>query len=169
MFELNLTKSWEIKFELLLRAGMGKVRPAGQIRPADAFGPACRVVNSTLASNFRRQIQTWSSYLLKSSARSCRNCFETATDKKKLPTPASGFPQPCHLTVLSPYPCQVFDPYLLDQAWATSGPRATYGPPSTLTWPASYVWNFLTNDFHVENMLKIQKNICFITKRTLKI
>jgi len=27
----------------------------------------------------------------------------------------------------------------LDQAWATSGPRATYGPPSTLMWPASYI------------------------------
>ncbi len=26
-----------------------------------------------------------------------------------------------------------------DQAWATSGPRATYGPPSTLVWPASYI------------------------------
>ncbi len=31
----------------------------------------------------------------------------------------------------------------LEQAWATSGPRATYGPPSTLMWPASYIWIFL--------------------------
>ena len=29
--------------------------------------------------------------------------------------------------------------YTLGQAWATSGPRATYGPPSTLMWPASYI------------------------------
>jgi hypothetical protein len=26
---------------------------------------------------------------------------------------------------------------LLEQAWATSGPRATCGPPSTLMWPAN--------------------------------
>jgi hypothetical protein len=25
----------------------------------------------------------------------------------------------------------------LEQAWATSGPRATYGPPSTLMWPTN--------------------------------
>ncbi len=31
------------------------------------------------------------------------------------------------------------DDLKLKQAWATSGPRATYGPPSTLMWPASYI------------------------------
>ncbi len=30
----------------------------------------------------------------------------------------------------------------LNQAWATSGLRATYGPLSTLMWPASYIWIF---------------------------
>jgi len=35
--------------------------------------------------------------------------------------------------------------YCLDQAWATSGPRATYGPPSTLMWPASYIWKCLNS------------------------
>jgi hypothetical protein len=29
--------------------------------------------------------------------------------------------------------------YRIYQAWATSGPRATYGPPSTLMWPSSYI------------------------------
>ena len=52
----------------------------------------------------------------------------------------------------------------LQQAWATSGPRATCGPPSTLMWPASYVWSFLTRYFYFENMLKI----CFIVKITLR-
>ena len=39
------------------RAGMGKVRPAGQIRPTDVFCSACGVVNSTLASYFQCTIR----------------------------------------------------------------------------------------------------------------
>ena len=45
----------------------------------------------------------------------------------------------------------------LDQAWATSGPRATCDPPSTLMWPASYVWSFLTSNVDIEHILIIQK------------
>jgi len=45
----------------------------------------------------------------------------------------------------------------LDQAWATSGPRATYGPPSTLMWPASYIWSFLNSYIDYENTLNIKK------------
>jgi len=33
----------------------------------------------------------------------------------------------------------------LNQAWATSGPRATSDPPSTLMWPASYIRTFLNS------------------------
>ena len=49
----------------------------------------------------------------------------------------------------------------LVQAWATSGPRATCGPPSILMWPASYVESFLTSYFDIESMLKIQEMSSF--------
>ena len=42
------------------KAGVGKLWPAGRIRPADAFCPARGVVNSTLASYFPCKNQTWS-------------------------------------------------------------------------------------------------------------
>jgi len=45
----------------------------------------------------------------------------------------------------------------LVQAWTTSGPRATYGPPSTLMWPASYIRSFLNNYWDYENALNIKK------------
>ena len=45
----------------------------------------------------------------------------------------------------------------LEQAWATSGPRATYGPPSTLMWPASYIRSFLNSYIDYENTLNIKK------------
>ena len=38
--------------QLSSSTGVGKVRPAGQIQPADAFCPARGVVNSTLPSYF---------------------------------------------------------------------------------------------------------------------
>jgi len=47
--------------------------------------------------------------------------------------------------------------YLIDQAWATSGPRATYGPPSTWRWSASYIWSFLNRYIDYENTLNIKK------------
>ncbi len=50
----------------------------------------------------------------------------------------------------------------LVQAWTTSGPRATYGPPSTLMWPTSYIWSFLNRYFDTLNVKKVpvlwQKN-----------
>ncbi len=47
--------------------------------------------------------------------------------------------------------------YLLGQAWATSGPRATYGPPSTSMWPASYIWSFINTYIDYENTLNSKK------------
>jgi hypothetical protein len=58
-------------------------------------------------------------------------------------------------------------PYALCQAWATSDPRATYGPPSTLMWPASYIWSFLNTYIDYE-VIEYQEITCFITKTTLK-
>ncbi len=55
----------------------------------------------------------------------------------------------------------------LDQAWATSGPRATSGPQSTLMWPASFNLSIL-NSYFLEDMLKIQKKIIYL-KNNLKI
>jgi len=46
---------------------------------------------------------------------------------------------------------------LLKQAWATSGPRATYGPPNTLMWPASYIRSLLNSYIDYENILNIKK------------
>ncbi len=40
------------------------------------------------------------------------------------------------------------------QAWATSGSRATCGPPSTLMWPTSFIFSFLYSFFYFENILK---------------
>jgi hypothetical protein len=45
----------------------------------------------------------------------------------------------------------------LGQVWATSGPRATYGSPSTLMWPASYIWSFLNSYIDYENTLNTKK------------
>jgi len=45
----------------------------------------------------------------------------------------------------------------VEQAWATSGPRATYGPSSTLMWPASYIWSFLNSYIGYENTLNNKK------------
>jgi len=45
----------------------------------------------------------------------------------------------------------------LEQAWATSGPRATYGPLSTLMWPASHIWSFLNSYIDYENTFIIKK------------
>jgi len=56
---------------------------------------------------------------------------------------------------------------LLPQAWATSGTRATYGPPSTLMWPASYIWSFLNSYIDYE-VIEYHEITCFITKTTLK-
>ncbi len=53
----------------------------------------------------------------------------------------------------------------LEQAWATSGPRATYGPPSILMWPASYIWSFLNSYFDYENTLNIKKVPVLLQKR----
>jgi len=51
----------------------------------------------------------------------------------------------------------VLNIYHLEQAWATSGPRATYGPPNTLMWPASYIRSFLNTYIDYENILNIKK------------
>ncbi len=56
----------------------------------------------------------------------------------------------------------------LEQAWATSGPRDTYGPQITLMWPANYIWSFINSYFDFENTLT-SKNICFTIKTNLKI
>ncbi len=39
----------------------------------------------------------------------------------------------------------------LEQAWATSGPRATSSPRSTLRLPASYKISILDSNFYIEN------------------
>ncbi len=43
-------------------------------------------------------------------------------------------------------PCNIPNPltHLLEQAWATSGPRATYG---TLLWPASDIRSLIINSY----------------------
>ncbi len=46
-----------------------------------------------------------------------------------------------------------------DQAWSTSGPRATFGPRSTLMLPASCNFSIIDSHFYKENMLTILK-IC---------
>jgi len=56
----------------------------------------------------------------------------------------------------------------LYQAWATSGPRATYGPPSTLMWPASYIWSFLNSYIAYENTLN-SKKVPVLLQNNLKI
>jgi hypothetical protein len=48
--------------------------------------------------------------------------------------------------------------YDLQQAWATSGPRATSGQRSSSMWLSSYNFIILYSYFNIENMLKIQKN-----------
>ncbi len=50
----------------------------------------------------------------------------------------------------------MLDNAVLDQAWATSGLRATYGPQSTFMWPASYIWSYLDCYFDNEKTLKIK-------------
>ncbi len=45
----------------------------------------------------------------------------------------------------------------VDQALAKSGLRVTYGPPSTLMWPASYIWSFLNGYIDYENTYIIKK------------
>jgi len=52
----------------------------------------------------------------------------------------------------------------VDQAWATSGPRATYGPPSTLMWPESYLWSFLNSYIDYE-VIEYQEITCFILQK----
>jgi len=47
--------------------------------------------------------------------------------------------------------------YGLDQARATSGPRATYGPPSILMWPMSYILSFINSYIDNVNTLNIKK------------
>jgi hypothetical protein len=59
--------------------------------------------------------------------------------------------------------------YRLEQARATSGPRATYGPPSIFMWPASYILSFLNSYIDYEKNIKHQENICFIVKTTSKL
>ncbi len=56
----------------------------------------------------------------------------------------------------------------LIQAWATSGPRATYGPPSTLMWPASYVSSFINSYLDLENTLTTEYYLIY-HKNNLKI
>lgn len=62
-------------------------------------------------------------------------------------------------TVLHPY----------KQAWAMSDPRTTYGPSSTLTWPASYIRIVLNSYFDYESTFNTKKKICFIIKKNLNI
>jgi len=65
--------------------------------------------------------------------------------------------------------CLAYIPLMiyLCQAWATSGPRVTYGPLSTLMSPASYIWSFL-NSYIDNEFIEYQESTCFITKTTLK-
>jgi hypothetical protein len=57
----------------------------------------------------------------------------------------------------------------LEQAWATSGPRATCGPQSLLMlWPESYISSILESYFDVGNMLEFKKAHIFL-KNNLKI
>jgi len=48
----------------------------------------------------------------------------------------------------------------LDQAWATTGPRATYDPPSTLMWPATV--------FQGDKLLRTPLKRLFLRKETAK-
>ncbi len=60
----------------------------------------------------------------------------------------------------------LFDLLLLDlNSTATSGPRAKFGPRSTLMWPASYNFIILDSYFNIENMLKIQKKYLISDKK----
>jgi len=47
------------------------------------------------------------------------------------------------------------------QDCATSGPRATYGPPSTLMWPASYIWSFLNSYIDYEKHWTSRKYLLY--------
>jgi len=51
----------------------------------------------------------------------------------------------------------------LGQAWATSG------PPSTLMWPAIYIWSFLHSYIEYEKKLNIKKVSALSQKKTLKL
>ncbi len=51
----------------------------------------------------------------------------------------------------------------LEQAWSTSGPRATCGPRSTLMWPVTNNIIILDSYFYVEIMLKSRKLFIKIT------
>jgi len=53
----------------------------------------------------------------------------------------------------------------LGQVWATSGPRATYGSPSTLMWPASFIWSFLNSYIDYENTLNTKKVSVLLQKQ----
>jgi len=50
----------------------------------------------------------------------------------------------------------IFTNYQVAQAWETSGPRATYGPPSAMR-PVSYILSYLDSYIDYENTLNIKK------------
>jgi len=71
-----------------IRAGVGKVRLAGQIRPTETFlsGPQSSFFN-TRSNISHSKVILIVLYLLKTKARRAKNIFETARGQKNLPTP----------------------------------------------------------------------------------
>ena len=63
LLAINLENLDETFFQVVvpsIKTGVGKVRPAGQIRPADPCCLARGVANSTIARYFQGKNQTWS-------------------------------------------------------------------------------------------------------------
>jgi len=85
--DLKLDRNFECNLRYQSRPGVGKVRPAGQIRPAEALCPARGVVLLTLFVLYFMLKGCLTCYLSKRVARRVQKKFNKARERKKLPTP----------------------------------------------------------------------------------